>query len=174
MKLQLRSICKLGVNLAIPEPSCLNHDIADAHYKFSIIHDSSAELFFQDLNMGYRMVAAQKWLSFVGATWIMAISRTNVDFSNYSTDLKTALNINQFQLNNLGVASNVGRVIGWLSGFAFMLLPTWAALTLGVLVGFLGYGAQWLVVSRIIQPLPYSVVIIYRFPSILDLENVIY
>ena len=62
--------------------------------------------------MGYRMVAAQKWLSFVGATWIMAISRTNVDFSNYSTDLKTVLNINQFQLNNLGVASNVGRVIG--------------------------------------------------------------
>ena len=95
-------------------------------------------------------------------------------FSNYSTDLKTVLNINQFQLNNLGVASNVGRVIGQLSSFVFMLLPTWVALTLGVLVGFLGYGTQWLVVSRIIQPLPYSVVIIYRFPSILDLENNIY
>ena len=107
LKPQLRSICKLGVNLAILEPSCLNHYITDAHYKLSIIHDSNAELFFQDLNMGYRMVAAQKWLSFVGATWIMAISRTNVDFSNYSTDLKTVLNINQFQLNNLGVASNV-------------------------------------------------------------------
>lgn len=99
----------------------------------------------------------QKWMSFVAAIWIMAISGTNFDFSIYSSDLKTVLNIDQIQLNNLAVASDIGKLMGWVSGLACMVLPTWAVLGIAVLLGLVGYGVQWLAVTGIIHPLPYFV-----------------
>lgn len=100
-------------------------------------------------------LVVQKWMSFVAAIWIMAISGTNFDFSIYSSDLKTVLNLNQIQLNNLAVASDIGKLMGWLSGIACMFLPTWGVLAIAVSLGFVGYGVQWLAVTGIIHQLPY-------------------
>jgi hypothetical protein len=49
--------------------------------------------------------------------------------------------------------------MGWVSGLACMVLPTWAVLGIAVLLGLVGYGVQWLAVTGIIHPLPYFVVI---------------
>eukprot|EP00253_Pinus_taeda_P016134 PITA_16134 len=105
----------------------------------------------------------QKWISFVAAIWIMAISGTNFDFSIYSSDLKKVLNINQIKLNNLAEASDLGKLLGWVAGLACTVLPTWAVLGIAGLLGFIGYGVQWLVVSGIIQPLPYLVMYMLCF-----------
>lgn len=102
-------------------------------------------------------LVVRKWMSFVAAIWIMAISGTNFDFSIYSSHLKIVLNLDQIQLNNLAVASDLGKLFGWLSGLACMVLPTWAVLAIAVSLGFVGYGVQWLVVTQIIHPLPYFV-----------------
>lgn len=105
----------------------------------------------------------QKWMSFVAAIWIMAISGTNFDFSIYSSDLKRVLNINQIELNNLAEASDLGKLLGWVAGIACTVLPTWAVLGIAVLLGFIGYGVQWLVVGGMIQPLPYPVMYMLCF-----------
>ncbi|KAH9326285.1 hypothetical protein KI387_006463, partial [Taxus chinensis] len=90
----------------------------------------------------------------------MAISGSNFDFSIYSSTLKTVMGIDQTKLNNLAVASDLGKLIGWVSGMACMVLPTWAVLGIAVSLGLIGYGLQWLVVSAIIKPLPYCVMYI--------------
>lgn len=105
----------------------------------------------------------QKWMSFIAAIWIMAISGTNFDFSIYSSDLKGVLNINQIELNNLAEASDLGKLLGWVAGIACTVLPTWAVLGIAVLLGFIGYGVQWLVVGGMIQPLPYPVMYMLCF-----------
>ncbi|GLJ06400.1 hypothetical protein SUGI_0038210 [Cryptomeria japonica] len=105
-------------------------------------------------------LVAQKWMSFVASIWIMAISGSNFDFSIYSSTLKTVMNIDQIKLNNLAVASDLGKLIGWVSGMACMVLPTWAVLGIAVSLGMMGYGLQWLVVSGTIAPLPYWVMYI--------------
>ncbi|KAH9326210.1 hypothetical protein KI387_006388, partial [Taxus chinensis] len=70
------------------------------------------------------------------------------------------MGIDQTKLNNLAVASDLGKLIGWVSGMACMVLPTWAVLGIAVSLGMMGYGLQWLVVSAIIKPLPYWVMYI--------------
>ncbi|KDP29628.1 hypothetical protein JCGZ_18790 [Jatropha curcas] len=99
--------------------------------------------------------AAAKWLGFVTAVWVQAISGNNYTFSNYSDALKTLMNLNQLQLNNLSVAKDVGKAFGLLAGLASDRLSTPVILLIGSFEGLVGYGAQWLVVSRRIQPLPY-------------------
>ncbi|KAJ8747664.1 hypothetical protein K2173_012427 [Erythroxylum novogranatense] len=96
-----------------------------------------------------------KWLGFVTAVWVQAISGNNYTFSNYSDALKTLMNLTQLQLNNLSVAKDVGKAFGLLAGLACDRLPTSVILLIGSVEGFVGYGAQWLVVSRRIQPLAY-------------------
>ncbi|KAK7310534.1 hypothetical protein RJT34_08098 [Clitoria ternatea] len=98
---------------------------------------------------------ASKWLGFVAAVWIQAISGNNYTFSNYSDALKSLMRLTQIQLNNLSVAKDVGKAFGLLAGLASDRFPTWAILLIGSLEGLLGYGVQWLVVSQRIQPLPY-------------------
>lgn len=98
---------------------------------------------------------ATKWLGFVTAVWVQAISGNNYTFSNYSDALKTLMNLTQLQLNNLSVAKDIGKAFGLLAGLASDILPTWLILLIGSLEGLLGYGAQWLVVSQRIKPLPY-------------------
>ncbi|PPS01143.1 hypothetical protein GOBAR_AA19521 [Gossypium barbadense] len=81
--------------------------------------------------MGYHetySLNAWKWLGFVSAVWVQAISGNNYTFSNYSDAIKTLMNLTQLELNNLSVAKDIGLI---------------------------GYGVQWLVVSQKIQPLPY-------------------
>ncbi|KAB2091822.1 hypothetical protein ES319_A03G220600v1 [Gossypium barbadense] len=85
--------------------------------------------------MGYHetySLNAWKWLGFVSAVWVQAISGNNYTFSNYSDAIKTLMNLTQLELNNLSVAKDIGKAFG-----------------------LIGYGVQWLVVSQKIQPLPY-------------------
>ncbi|XP_073311696.1 protein NUCLEAR FUSION DEFECTIVE 4-like [Primulina huaijiensis] len=96
-----------------------------------------------------------KWLGFVTAVWVQAISGNNYTFSNYSGALKTLMALTQLQLNNLSVAKDVGKAFGILAGLASDRLPTPVILLIGSVEGVVGYGVQWLVVSRRIQPLPY-------------------
>ncbi|KAA8535999.1 hypothetical protein F0562_028477 [Nyssa sinensis] len=98
---------------------------------------------------------AGKWLGFVTAVWVQAISGKNYTFSNYSDALKSLMALTQLQLNNLSVAKDVGKAFGLLAGLASDRLPTPIILLIGSVEGFIGYGVQYLVVSRIIQPLPY-------------------
>ncbi|KAL2937129.1 Protein NUCLEAR FUSION DEFECTIVE 4 [Bienertia sinuspersici] len=101
------------------------------------------------------MAKALKWLGFVTAVWVQAISGNNYTFSNYSDALKTLMNLTQVQLNNLSVAKDVGKAFGLLAGLASDTFPTWLLLLIGSVEGLLGYGAQWLVVSKTVTPLPY-------------------
>ncbi|XP_027105674.1 protein NUCLEAR FUSION DEFECTIVE 4 [Coffea arabica] len=99
--------------------------------------------------------AAGKWLGFVAAVWVQSISGNNYTFSNYSDALKSLMALTQLQLNNLSVAKDIGKAFGILAGIASDRLPTPIILLIGCVEGFVGYGVQWLVVSRRIQPLPY-------------------
>lgn len=98
---------------------------------------------------------AGKWLGFVTAVWVQSISGNNYTFSNYSDALKSLMALTQLQLNNLSVAKDIGKAFGILAGLASDRLPTPLILLIGCVEGFIGYGVQWLVVSRRIQPLPY-------------------
>ncbi|GMH17874.1 hypothetical protein Nepgr_019715 [Nepenthes gracilis] len=100
-------------------------------------------------------VTAFKWLGFVSAVWVQAISGNNYTFSNYSNALKSIMDLTQVELNNLSVAKDVGKAFGLLAGLASDRVPTWALLLIGSIEGLIGYGAQWLVVSETISPLPY-------------------
>ncbi|KAK3129590.1 hypothetical protein QOZ80_6BG0482080 [Eleusine coracana subsp. coracana] len=96
-----------------------------------------------------------RWLGLVTAVWVQCISGNNYTFSNYSDSLKTLMGLTQLQLNGLSVAKDVGKAFGLLAGLASDRVPTWLLLAIGSLEGLLGYGAQWLVVSRSVAPLPY-------------------
>ncbi|KAF7142353.1 hypothetical protein RHSIM_Rhsim05G0061900 [Rhododendron simsii] len=98
---------------------------------------------------------AGKWMGFVAAVWVQAISGNNYTFSNYSDALKTLMSLTQLQLNNLSVAKDVGKAFGILAGIAYDRVPTPVILLIGSVEGFVGYGVQWLVVSKKIRPLPY-------------------
>ncbi|MFQ6623433.1 hypothetical protein Gotur_003257 [Gossypium turneri] len=65
------------------------------------------------------------------------------------------MSLTQLQLNNLSVAKDVGKAFGLVAGFASDCLPTSVLLIIGLVEGLIGYGAQWLVVSRRIHPLTY-------------------
>lgn len=101
------------------------------------------------------MSPAGKWLGFVTAIWVQAIAGNNYTFSNYSDALKSLMALTQLELNNLSVAKDVGKAFGLVSGLASDRFPTWIILLIGSLEGLIGYGAQWLVMSQRISPLPY-------------------
>eukprot|EP00253_Pinus_taeda_P035672 PITA_35672 len=102
-----------------------------------------------------KLLAIKRWTCFIAAIWLQSINGTNFDFSVYSADLKKFMGINQIQLNSLAVASDLGKVMGWVSGVACAFLPTWSVLVIGMSLGMVGYGVQWLILSGIIQPLSY-------------------
>ncbi|KAK8567973.1 hypothetical protein V6N12_006540 [Hibiscus sabdariffa] len=113
----------------------------------------------------YTFTSAWKWLGFVSAVWVQAISGNNYSFSNYSDAIKTLMNLTQLELNNLSLAKDVGKAFGLLVGLASDRLPTPVILLIGATEGLIGYGAQWLVVCQKIQPLFYCplVVPVYSF-----------
>ncbi|MCD7464860.1 hypothetical protein HAX54_053519 [Datura stramonium] len=102
-----------------------------------------------------------KWLGFVAAVWVQAISGNNYTFSNYSDALKSLMALTQLQLNNLSVAKDVGKAFGILAGLASDRLSTPVIILIGGIEGFIGYGVQWLVVSGTIKPLPYWAMCIF-------------
>ncbi|KAL0699252.1 hypothetical protein Bca4012_055374 [Brassica carinata] len=100
---------------------------------------------------------SRKWMILVATIWIQAFTGTNFDFSAYSSDLKSVLEISQVQLNYLAVASDLGKIFGWSSGLALMYFPLWTVLLAAALMGFVGYGVQWLVITNFLS-LPYIMV----------------
>ena len=106
----------------------------------------------------FQRLAGGKWLGFVTAIWVQAICGNNYTFANYSDVLKSLMALTQMQLNNLSVAKDVGKAFGVLSGLASDRWPTSVILIIGAIMGFIGYGVQWLVVSQRISPLPYWLV----------------
>lgn len=98
---------------------------------------------------------SRKWVGFVTAIWVQSIAGNNYTFANYSQELKTVMHYNQVQLNNLGVAKDVGKSFGLFAGLLADRLPTWLILLIGAVEGAVGYGTQYLVVSQTIRPLSY-------------------
>ncbi|CAM6029741.1 unnamed protein product [Sphagnum balticum] len=99
--------------------------------------------------------AAKKWIGLVAGMWVEASAGNAYTFAFYSTKLKHVLHYHQFQLNNLGVAKDIGENVGLLAGALCNSLPPWVMLSIGATTGFIGYGMLWLVVSQQIAPLPY-------------------
>lgn len=100
---------------------------------------------------------SRKWMILVATIWIQAFTGTNFDFSEYSSAMKSVLNISQVQLNYLATASDMGKVFGWSSGLALMYLPISVVMFIAAFMGFVGYGLQWLLINNIIT-LPYFLV----------------
>ncbi|XP_047323186.1 protein NUCLEAR FUSION DEFECTIVE 4-like [Impatiens glandulifera] len=96
-----------------------------------------------------------KWLGFVTAVWVQAISGNNYTFSNYSDALKSIMSLTQLQLNTLSVAKDLGKAFGLLAGLSSDRIPTSLLFLIGGIEGLIGYGVQWLVVSQKINPIPY-------------------
>ncbi|XP_012831420.1 PREDICTED: protein NUCLEAR FUSION DEFECTIVE 4-like [Erythranthe guttata] len=107
---------------------------------------------------------SRKWMVLVATIWIQAFTGTNLDFSSYSSDMKSALGISQVQLNYLAVASDFGKAFGWCSGVSLLYFPTWFVLFFAAFVGLFGYGLQWLVIHQIIS-LPYILVLLLSLLS---------
>ncbi|XP_058772697.1 protein NUCLEAR FUSION DEFECTIVE 4-like [Vicia villosa] len=104
---------------------------------------------------------AEKWLGFVTAIWVQTICGNNYTFANYSDVLKSLMFLTQMQLNNLSVAKDVGKAFGIFSGLVSDRWPTSVILMIGAIMGFIGYGVQWLVVSQRITPLPYWLMCVF-------------
>lgn len=111
------------------------------------------------INRRWKKMAGQsrKWMILVATIWIQAFTGTNFDFSTYSSNLKSVLGISQVQLNYLAVASDLGKVFGWSSGLALLYFPLWTVLFAAAIMGFVGYGVQWLAITNVIS-LPYILV----------------
>lgn len=103
-----------------------------------------------------------KWVVLIVTVWIQAFTGTNFDFSSYSSELKSVLDITQVQLNCLSVASDMGKAFGWCSGVSLMYFPLWVVMFMSAFLGLLGYGFQWLVIQRLIT-LPYFLVSFFSF-----------
>ncbi|XP_020240301.1 protein NUCLEAR FUSION DEFECTIVE 4 [Cajanus cajan] len=100
---------------------------------------------------------SRKWVMLVASIWIQAFTGTNFDFSSYSSELKSVLDITQLQLNYLSVASDMGKAFGWCSGLSLMFFPLWVVMFMAAFLGLVGYGFQWLLIHRFIS-LPYALV----------------
>ncbi|KAL3517989.1 hypothetical protein ACH5RR_020578 [Cinchona calisaya] len=98
---------------------------------------------------------AIQWLSLIGAIWLQCINGTNSNFPAYSSQLKHLLSISQLQLNNLALASDAGKLLGWFSGIAATYLPLWLVLMIGATLGLIGYGIQYLFITNQISSLSY-------------------
>jgi hypothetical protein len=107
---------------------------------------------------------SRKWVGFVTAIWVQSIAGNNYTFANYSPELKAVMHYNQLQLNNLGVAKDVGKSFGLLAGLLADRLPTWLILLIGAVEGAVGYGTQYLVIAQKITPPSYWQVRFSLFP----------
>ncbi|KAG1338111.1 protein NUCLEAR FUSION DEFECTIVE 4 [Cocos nucifera] len=95
------------------------------------------------------------WLTLVAIIWLQSINGTNTVFPTYSSQLKSQLKISQVKLNYLTVASDAGKLFGWCSGVSARHLPLWLVLIIGAIIGFIGYGVQFLFLANKIASLPY-------------------
>ncbi|CAN8260757.1 unnamed protein product [Cochlearia groenlandica] len=101
----------------------------------------------------------RRWTVLVAAIWIQAFTGTNFDFSACSSDMKSSMGVSQSRLNYMAVASDLGKALGWSSGFAIAYFPVSAVLFSAAAMGLVGYGVQWLSIADVID-LPYSLVLV--------------
>lgn len=99
--------------------------------------------------IGDRFVSffTDRWLVFVAAMWIQSCAGIGYLFGSISPVIKGSLSYNQRQVARLGVAKDLGDSVGFLAGSLCEILPLWAALFIGALQNFVGYGWVWLVVT---------------------------
>ncbi|KAL3644053.1 hypothetical protein CASFOL_011985 [Castilleja foliolosa] len=95
-----------------------------------------------------------RWLVFVAAMWIQSCAGIGYLFGSISPTIKSSLNYNQRQVARLGVAKDLGDSVGFLAGSLSEILPLWAALLVGAIQNFVGYGWVWLVVTGRAPVLP--------------------
>lgn len=95
-----------------------------------------------------------RWLVFVAAMWIQTCAGIGYLFGSISPVIKTSLNYNQKQIARLGVAKDLGDSVGFLAATLSEILPLWAALLVGAVQNFIGYGWVWLIVTGRTTPLP--------------------
>ncbi|XP_010435646.2 PREDICTED: protein NUCLEAR FUSION DEFECTIVE 4-like [Camelina sativa] len=101
----------------------------------------------------------RRWTVLVAAIWIQAFTGTNFDFSAYSSDMKSSMGVSQSRLNYMAVASDLGKALGWSSGFAIAYFPVSVVLFAAAAMGLVGYGVQWLSIADVID-LPYSLILV--------------
>ncbi|KAG2273370.1 hypothetical protein Bca4012_086080 [Brassica carinata] len=102
----------------------------------------------------------RRWTVLVAAIWIQAFTGTNFDFSAYSSDMKSSMGVSQSRLNYMAVASDLGKALGWSSGFAVAYFPLSSVLFSASAMGLVGYGVQWLSIAADVIDLPYSLVLV--------------
>ena len=90
-----------------------------------------------------------QWLNLLATIWLQSVSGTRTNFPAYSLQLKRLLNISQVELNNLAFASDAGKILAWFSGVAAAHLPLWFVLTIGSLIGMIGYGVQYFLLTNL-------------------------
>ncbi|KAG2710615.1 hypothetical protein I3760_04G036000 [Carya illinoinensis] len=97
---------------------------------------------------------SNRWLVFVAAMWLQTFAGIGYLFGSISPVIKSSLGYNQRQVARLGVVKDLGDSVGFLAGSLCEVLPLWAALLLGALQNFVGYGWVWLVVTGRAPTLP--------------------
>lgn len=97
---------------------------------------------------------SNRWLVFVAAMWVQSCAGIGYLFGSISPVIKSSLNYNQRQIARLGVAKDLGDSVGFLAGTLCEVLPLWAALLIGALKNFIGYGWVWLIVTGRAPALP--------------------
>ncbi|PQP94485.1 protein NUCLEAR FUSION DEFECTIVE 4-like [Prunus yedoensis var. nudiflora] len=95
----------------------------------------------------FRSFFSNRWLVFVAAMWVQSCAGIGYLFGSISPVIKSSMDYNQRQIARLGVAKDLGDSVGFLAGSLCEVLPLWAALLIGALMNFIGYGWVWLIVT---------------------------
>jgi Nodulin-like len=106
--------------------------------------------------LGERIAAFlnNRWMVFVAAMWLQSVAGIGYLFGSISPVIKASLGYNQRQLARIGVAKDLGDSVGFLAGVLCEILPLWAALLIGAMANFVGYGWVWLVITGRSPTLP--------------------
>ncbi|KAK8962310.1 hypothetical protein KSP40_PGU009901 [Platanthera guangdongensis] len=95
-----------------------------------------------------------RWLVFVGAMWVQSCAGIGYLFGSLSPVIKHAMGYNQRQIATLGIAKDLGDSVGFLAATLCEILPLWAALFIGAVQNFVGYGWVWLIITGRTSALP--------------------
>lgn len=117
-----------------------------------------------------------RWLVFVVAMWIQTFAGIGYLFGSISPIIKSSLNYNQKQIARLGVAKDLGDSVGFLAGTLCEILPLWAALLVGAIQNFIGYGWVWLIVTGRTFPLPLwavSILLLFSLNLLLFVKGIL-
>ncbi|KAJ6383841.1 hypothetical protein OIU78_027188 [Salix suchowensis] len=95
------------------------------------------------------------WLTLGCITLLQALSAPRFIFSACSSLMEQNYHISHVQLNNVIVASETGRLFGFVSTAAATCFPAWMILFIGLVSGLVGYGVQCLCISHRIPALSF-------------------